>query len=123
LPRHNPAVVLHGDFWPGNILWKDKQLVAVIDWEDAALGDPLADVANSRLEILGAYGTEAMQQFTHYYQSTMPIDVRNLPCWDLCVALKMGIHISQWGLDARTERILRERHKWFVAQAFARLDA
>ncbi len=34
------------------MLWKDGQLVAVIDWEDAPLGDPLADVANSRLESL-----------------------------------------------------------------------
>ena len=45
-------VLLHGDFWPGNLLWKDGRLVAVIDWEDAALGDPLADLANSRLESL-----------------------------------------------------------------------
>ena len=62
-------MLLHGDFWPGNILWRYGQLVAVIDWEDAALGDPLADVANSRLEILWAFGIDAMQSFTHYYQS------------------------------------------------------
>src|SRR5215472_4832781 len=51
LPRCNPPVLLHGDFWPGNVLWKDGQFVAIIDWEEAALGDPLADVANCRLEI------------------------------------------------------------------------
>ncbi len=55
-PRSNPDVLLHGDFWPGNLLWKEGGLVAVIDWEDAALGDPLADVANARLEILWAFG-------------------------------------------------------------------
>ena len=32
--------LLHGDFWPGNSLWRDGQLVAVIDWEDAFWGDP-----------------------------------------------------------------------------------
>src|SRR5260370_15637127 len=37
-PQWNTSVLLHGDFWPGNILWRDGQLVAVIDWEDAALG-------------------------------------------------------------------------------------
>lgn len=51
-PRPNPPVLLHGDFWPGNILWRDGQLVAVIDWEDAAIGDPLADLANSRYAFL-----------------------------------------------------------------------
>jgi aminoglycoside phosphotransferase (APT) family kinase protein len=51
LHQGNKEVLLHGDFWPGNVLWKEDRLVAVIDWEDAALGDPLADFANSRLEI------------------------------------------------------------------------
>jgi thiamine kinase-like enzyme len=60
LPRVNQAALLHGDFWPGNILWKNGRLTAVIDWEDAALGDPVADFANSRLEILWAYGRKAM---------------------------------------------------------------
>jgi len=69
LPQRNTSVLLHGDFWPDNSLWKDGQLVAVIDWEDAALGDPLADVANSRLEILWAFGIDTMRNFTHQHQS------------------------------------------------------
>ncbi|MCI0397582.1 MAG: phosphotransferase [Chloroflexi bacterium] len=51
LPQHNPSVLLHGDFWPGNTLWQDGKLVAVIDWEDARSGDPLIDLAISRLDI------------------------------------------------------------------------
>ncbi len=31
LSQRNTAVLLHGDFWPGNVLWKDGQLVGVID--------------------------------------------------------------------------------------------
>jgi len=50
--RRNRDALLHGDFWPGNTLWKQGRLAAVIDWEDAALGDPLADLANARLELL-----------------------------------------------------------------------
>src|SRR5688572_1579041 len=33
-----PQALLHGDFWPGNLIWKDGKLVGVIDWEDARLG-------------------------------------------------------------------------------------
>ena len=36
--------------------WCHNRIVAVIDWEDAALGDPLADVANARLEVLMHFG-------------------------------------------------------------------
>ena len=63
LSQQNRSVLLHGDFWPGNILWRDGQIVGVIDWEDAAFGDPLADIANTRLELLWAFGVEAMRQF------------------------------------------------------------
>jgi len=103
LPQRNTSVLLHADFWPGNLLWRDGQLVAVIDWEDAALGDPLADVANSRLEILWAFGVDAMQCFTHQYQSMTTIDFTHLPHWDLCAALRRVGQIAQWGLVVSPE--------------------
>src|SRR5205085_10683338 len=97
------------------------QLVGIIDWEDAALGDPLADVANSRLEILCAFGIEAIQSFTHHSQSLTTVDFTNLPSWDLCAALRPISQIAQWGLDETTEKLMRERHRWFVAKAFEKL--
>ncbi|HET9918694.1 MAG TPA: phosphotransferase [Ktedonobacteraceae bacterium] len=123
LPQHNPSALLHGDFWPGNILWKDGQLAAILDWEDAQVGDPLADVANSRLEILWAFGIEATRRFTHQYQSMTTIDFTGLSYWDLCAALRPIAKIVGWGLDDSTEKTMRERHHWFVAQAFEKLTA
>ncbi len=63
-------------------------LTNCIDGEDAAIGDPLADVANSRLEILWALGRDAMERFTQHYQSLAPLDITDLPLWDLCAALR-----------------------------------
>ena len=82
------------------------------------MGDPLADVANSRLEILWAFGIDAMQSFTDHYRSMTTIDFDNLPYWDLCAALWPISQIAGWGLDEITEKTMRERHRWFVAQAF-----
>ncbi len=121
LPQHNPSTLLHGDFWPGNLLWKGGQLLAIIDWEDAHIGDPLADVANSRLEILWSFGVEAMQAFTRVYQSLTAWDYRNLPYWDLCAALRPAFKISAWAADATAEKRMRERLAWFVAQAIEKL--
>lgn len=121
LRRQNPSVLLHGDYWPGNILWREGQLVAVIDWEDAHAGDPLADLANSRLEILWAYGLDAMNAFTRHYQSMATIDFTNLPYWDLCAALRPAFKIEDWAAAAVIEARMRERHKWFVTQAFEEL--
>jgi aminoglycoside phosphotransferase (APT) family kinase protein len=122
LPMRNKSVLLHGDFWPGNTLWKDSQLVAIIDWEDAKLGDPLADIANGRLEILWAFGIGAMNDFTDHYRSAMrSVDFTDLPYWDLCAALRAASNISEWGLDESTGKRFRERHRLFLTQAFERL--
>jgi aminoglycoside phosphotransferase (APT) family kinase protein len=111
LSRMNEPILLHGDYWPGNLLWKDDRLAAVIDWEDAAVGDPLADVSNSRLEILWAFGVDAMEAFTENYRTLTS------SYWDLCAALRPASKLSTWGLDAATERSMRKRHRFFVAQA------
>lgn len=123
-PQKNPSVLLHGDYWPGNLLWRNGQLVAVIDWEDAAVGDPLADLANSRLEILWAFGPDAMQLFTRQYQARMEgLDFTTLSYWDLCAALRPISKAAQWAEWVADERIMRERHHWFVAQAMRSIQA
>ena len=121
LPQRNAQALLHGDFWPGNILWKNGQLVTVIDWEDAAIGDPLADLANSRLELLWAFGIKAMQSFTRQYRSMTTVDFANLPYWDLCVALRRIPQFELWSLDEATVQTMREQLCWFVARAFEEL--
>ncbi len=121
LPHLNEYTLLHGDYWPGNILWEKGRVTAVIDWEDAQFGDPLADLANSRLEILWAFGIEAMHSFTHNYQSMTKLDFTNLPYWDLCAALRPAFQIATWAGDAVTEKAMRAGHSLFVTQAFGQL--
>lgn len=117
LAAQSQPVLLHGDFWPGNLLWRDGRLVAVIDWEDAALGDALRDLANSRLELLWAFDQHALVEFTTYYCAANAIDLSNLPYWDLCAALRPAGKLGTWGLDAATEATMRAKHAWFVDQA------
>lgn len=38
-------IILHGDLGPWNLLWRDDQAVAFIDWDFAEPGSPLVDVA------------------------------------------------------------------------------
>ncbi len=121
-PQHNQSGLLHGDYWPGNILWRDNYLVGLIDWEDAAFGDPLADLGNTRLEILWALGMDAMHDFTLQYQSMTPFNFTNLPYWDLCAALRPASKISEWAADEIIEKNMREGHHLFITQAFNRLS-
>jgi len=48
IPDQGPARVVHGDYGPHNILFSQAgEIQAVLDWEIATLGDPLADFAYS----------------------------------------------------------------------------
>src|SRR6267378_3218279 len=47
LPRSGPATIVHGDYRLGNTIFSPEppaRLAAVLDWEMATIGDPLADV-------------------------------------------------------------------------------
>ena len=119
-PQSSPNApgLLHGDYWPGNILWRDGEIAGVIDWEDAATGDPLADLGSSRLEILWIFGLDAMAAFTEQYKSLMPsLDYTDLSCWDLYAALRPAGKMSGWGLDPETESRWINAHRWFVDRA------
>ena len=55
----------HGDFHPGNVLRRRGGGYAVIDWKAATRGDPAADIARTRLLLVGAWipgaGPRALQ--------------------------------------------------------------
>ena len=47
MPRSGPATIVHGDFRLGNTIFAAEppaRLAAVLDWEMATIGDPLADL-------------------------------------------------------------------------------
>jgi aminoglycoside phosphotransferase (APT) family kinase protein len=93
-----PARLLHGDYWPGNLLWRDGLLVAVLDWEDAAIGDPLSDLACARAELACAADEAITQSFTTAYLQQTGIDASRLPVWDLYVSTASLMSMDQWGL-------------------------
>jgi aminoglycoside phosphotransferase (APT) family kinase protein len=37
-------VFIHRDFHPGNVLWRDGEVTGVVDWVNASIGSPWADV-------------------------------------------------------------------------------
>lgn len=129
----NAPVLLHGDFWAGNLLWREGKPVAVIDWEDAQLGDPLRDFAIARLDMLWIFGQDALEAFTQHYRSATATDFTQLPYWDLYAALRLarlaGPDLADWvaffppfGRNDITERSFQEDYERFVSSAFAKVS-
>jgi aminoglycoside phosphotransferase (APT) family kinase protein len=113
----NAPALLHGDYWPGNVIWKDGAIAAVIDWEDAAIGDPLADLAGARVELLWRHGEEAMDAFTSHYLAFAAPDVEHLPLWDLYVTSAGAAYVHLWGLDPAVEADMRSKTSKHIARA------
>jgi aminoglycoside phosphotransferase (APT) family kinase protein len=118
----NDDVLLHRDFWPGNLVCEGDRIVGVIDWEDAHIGDPLADLANSRMEVLWAFGRDAMTTFTEHYIRNSKPDVTALPYWDLNAALRHAGAFAGWAADHPDRENMRDQHRYFVEQAIEKLQ-
>lgn len=128
-PRNpNPHVLRHGDLWPGNILWSDGEVAAVIDWECAARGEPLDEISVCRLDVLWLFGWDAVADFTQAYVKARPVDTTDLPFWDLRASLRLinAIEICapaypKFGRPDVTVGHMKRLHQEFVQQAFEAL--
>jgi aminoglycoside phosphotransferase (APT) family kinase protein len=126
-PPTSRTALLHGDFWPGNVLWTGDRITGVIDWADAVVGDPLADVSTLRLDLRFDAGPTASAAFTSRYAALTGVDLGPLPVWDLCTALRPCGYVSLWAADLLnlgggvTAASMRADHAAFTAEAFAAL--
>ena len=109
--------LLHGDFWPQNILWRDNKIAAVLDWEDAALGDPLSDLAGCRVELLCHYDKAAMHAFTAHYLALANVEPVNQLVWDVYVSSAAAATMGDWGLAPEVEAKRRKQTDWFLRRA------
>ena len=98
-PFNGEASLLHGDYWPANIVWRDGRIAAVIDWEDAAIGDPLSDVACAQLELRYIFGPWGAERFAKAYAEHREIHPVRLAWWQAYVAAAGAKSMGDWGLD------------------------
>ncbi len=101
-------VVLHGDFWPANLIWSDGQIAAILDWEDAALGDPLSDVACAGLELRYIHGKEGQALFEKVYAKHRKTDRHRLALWHAYVSSAALKYMGDWGLESIKEEHMRK---------------
>jgi aminoglycoside phosphotransferase (APT) family kinase protein len=129
-PPANPngPCLLHGDLWPGNMLWQDDHLTAVVDWEDATVGDPMTDLAIARVDMSWSYGFEALNIFTATYAGLTGFDLSALPLWDLRATLRQVPHAADYaegwqelGRHDITQEVIENCHLRLMEDALATL--
>lgn len=105
LPQFEPdqPVLVHMDYWMGNMLWDQGQIVAVFDWEEASYGDPAIDLAYCRMDMyLSKMGKAAADELLAVYEAEMGRRVANLAFWELA-AVPRPLHDPDWLAVVREE--------------------
>jgi aminoglycoside phosphotransferase (APT) family kinase protein len=94
--------LVHLDYWPGNILWDQGQITGIIDWEEAAYGDPAIDVAYCRMDMFTSGMEQAADELLVAYEAEMGRPVENLGFWELA-STPRPMHNPAWGPSVRQE--------------------
>ena len=110
-----PALV-HLDYWVGNVLWQDGEISAVLDWEEAACGDPVIDVAYARMNMYLMGLPEAADEFLQAYESETGHKAENLRIWEMAAAARPMDAPEAWDMGTeeragRFQRFLKEAIK------------
>lgn len=123
------AMLMHVDYWPGNILWQGEHISAVLDWEEASRGDPGYDVAYGYMNIYLLGLDAAAREFLEVYEVAAGHGVENLGFWELAVAARpmpdparLIPQLSALGMPPCAPQIIRKRLRQFIAAACRHAD-
>lgn len=104
LRRNEPAdarlALLHGDPNPGNYLCRGERVVAVLDWELAALGDPRSDLGfyAALASVFGGMGTTPGRSLlSEAYEGVTGQRLGDLAYYEALGLAKMAVVMAGWG--------------------------
>ena len=103
---------VHGDYRLGNLLFGEKGLNAVLDWEIAHLGDPCEDLGWMCVRAWRFGGSGKVAGISDYtslldnyeIESGRRISIATLQWWEIFGTLRWGIICLQMGGDFRSGR-------------------
>jgi aminoglycoside phosphotransferase (APT) family kinase protein len=81
------TVYLHGDVWPGNLVWSGGRLAAFIDWKSAGVGAPGVDLSELRKQAAISFGPDAPAQVLTGWEQAAGRKALHVAYWDAVAAL------------------------------------
>lgn len=125
-PDYRP-VLIHRDYHPANILWRNGSISGVVDWVSACRGPAGVDVAHCRTNLALMFGPALAEQFLDLY-SAIAGGFEYNPYWDidsiLDVCLPEPSFYPPWqefGLSIIPPHVLRQRIDDHLAGVVRRL--
>jgi aminoglycoside phosphotransferase (APT) family kinase protein len=87
--------VIHGDFRLGNFMWDDAGIVAMLDWEQCHVGDPLEEIAFMYWPLWSLGSLVPIRELVERYEraSGIAVDDAALAYYRVFIELKMCVVI------------------------------
>ena len=104
---------IHRDYHPGNVLWDDGRVSGIVDWVNASIGSPWADVGHCRMNLASELGPAAADRFLDLYRAVSGRTDEYHAYWDISAAIG--------GLDEDADGQPSPADEEFLAAAVARL--
>ncbi|MEQ7125186.1 phosphotransferase [Actinopolymorpha sp. B11F2] len=106
LPPGEPVYV-HGDVWPGNLIWTGDDIAALIDWKTAGAGAPGVDLCELRKQVAITFDPEAPAHVLDGWERAAGTRARDVAYWDAVAALNTPTELYDATATARRDAFLR----------------
>ncbi len=89
-------VLVHGDCWQGNTLWRDDRFIGFVDWDAAGVGQPGLDLGSIRFDVALYFGLDGLDAVNEGWHEAGGPQIDQLAYWDVLAALSSPTDLSSW---------------------------
>jgi aminoglycoside phosphotransferase (APT) family kinase protein len=93
-PPTAETVFVHGDVWPGNVIWTDDGVAVLIDWKTAGVGAPGVDLGGIRNQLAIMFGPEAPGLVLDGWERATGTKASDVAYWDAVAALNTRTYLD-----------------------------
>jgi len=118
----SPEVLCHGDYWSGNVVWREGRLTGIVDWSGGARGPRGFDLGWCRLDLVLLFDERIADEFLAAYEAAAGETVE-MGLWDCWAAARSADAVGSWvpnylplGRPDLDEDELRRRHRQWTAR-------
>lgn len=116
-------VLIHCDYWSGNVVWRNGALVGIVDWSGAARGPRGYDLSWCRLDLVLLFDVCVADVFLRAYEDAAGTPVDDIALWDSWAIARSHNNVGTWvpnyaplGRVDLDEGELRRRHSLWAAR-------
>ena len=118
----SPQVLVHSDYWSGNVVWRDGRLTGIVDWSSGSRGPRGFDLGWCRLDLVLLFDEQIADEFLVAYEAEVGEAIDGMRLWDCWAAARSDDTVESWVPNYRPlgradldQGELRRRHARWTA--------